>query len=66
VGYWEGSKAVVGGGNGRFICTPSFFLFLSAFTGGSCSHMSGTLFTLYSCCLVQTLNAGLKLESLNV
>jgi hypothetical protein len=39
VGYWEGSTEVV---DGLFIFTCILFLY----TGGSCSHTSGTLFTL--------------------
>lgn len=39
MGYWEGSTEVV---DGRFIYICIFF---SAYTGGNCSHTSGTLFT---------------------
>ena len=43
LGRWEGSREVVGGGIGRYVCTRSLIIFPSAYTGGSCSYMSGIL-----------------------
>jgi hypothetical protein len=48
VGYRAGSEEVVDGVMDASSVYVAFSFFLSAYTGGSCSHMSGTPYALYS------------------
>lgn len=48
VGYWAGSEEVVDGAMDASSVFVASIFFLSAYTGGSCSHMSGTPYALYS------------------